>query len=111
MRTGVEDTNELALAFTEIAEENGRTLNEPSKIYITGHSMGGHVTAAAIEEEAYATANNHVEYNGAVPMCGVVGDTFEFDYLARFTLGAQHLAHLADDSAPPLESLDRKSVV
>ncbi len=104
VRTGVEDTNELALAFTEIAEENGRTLNEPSKIYITGHSMGGHVTAAAIEEEAYATANNHVEYNGAVPMCGVVGDTFEFDYLARFTLGAQHLAHLADDSAPPLES-------
>jgi hypothetical protein len=104
VRTGVEDTNELALAFVDIAEENGRTLNEPTKIYITGHSMGGHVTAAAIEAETYATANNKVVYNGAVPMCGVVGDTYEFDYLARFTLAAQHLAHLADDSVPALES-------
>lgn len=104
VRTGVEDTNELALAFTEIAEEKGRPLNDPTKIYITGHSMGGHVTAAAIEAETYKTANHRVEYNGAVPMCGVVGDSYEFDYLTRVTLGAQHLAHLADDSVPPLES-------
>ncbi|MBA4719533.1 MAG: alpha/beta hydrolase [Alcanivorax sp.] len=105
VRTGVEDTNELALAFNEIASANGRELDTPSKIYITGHSMGGHVTAAAIEQETYDTANNVVHYDGAVPMCGVVADTLEFNYLAWFTMAAQHLAHTADNNVPPLESV------
>tara|TARA_B100000614_G_scaffold66155_1_gene58542 strand:- start:51558 stop:53036 length:1479 start_codon:yes stop_codon:yes gene_type:complete len=105
VRAGVEDTNELALAFNDIAEAEGRTLATPTKIYITGHSMGGHVTAAAIEQETYATANNHVEYDGAVPMCGVVADTFEFQYLARVTMAAQHLAHFENPDAPPLTAI------
>ncbi|KAF0805752.1 hypothetical protein A6D6_02013 [Alcanivorax xiamenensis] len=105
VRTGVEDTNELALAFNEIASANSRDLDPPSKIYITGHSMGGHVTAAAIEQETYDTANNVVHYDGAVPMCGVVADTLEFNYLAWFTMAAQHLAHTADNSVPPLEGM------
>ncbi len=104
VRTGVEDTNELALAFNDIAEDNGRSLAAPTKIYIMGGSMGGHVTAAAIEEETYQTANNKVQYNGAVPFCGVVGDTYEFDYLTRATLAAQHFAHTVDPNAPPLEA-------
>ncbi|MCH2557847.1 MAG: alpha/beta hydrolase [Alcanivorax sp.] len=105
VRTGVEDTNELALAFNDIAEANGRDLLPPTKIYITGHSMGGHVTAAAIEEETYQTANNKVQYNGAVPMCGVVGDTFEFQYLAQVTMAAQHFAHMVNPEAPPLTAI------
>ena len=105
VRTGVEDTNELALAFNDIAEENGRTLDAPSRVYIIGHSMGGHVTAAAIEQETYATANNHMEYDGAVPMCGVVGDTFEFQYLAQVTMAAQHFAHTVNPEAPPLTAI------
>ncbi|RZA15362.1 MAG: alpha/beta hydrolase, partial [Lysobacteraceae bacterium] len=40
VRTGVEDTNALALAFNSIAAANGRVLPAPSRIYITGHSMG-----------------------------------------------------------------------
>lgn len=104
VQVGVEDTNKLALHFTDIAAENGRTLSEPGKIYITGHSMGGHVTAAAIEAETYATANNVVQYHGAVPMCGVVGGTYEFDYLLNFTFAAQHIAHRADNSVPALDS-------
>src|SRR5690606_12496878 len=51
VRTGVEDTNALALAFNDIAEQNGRSLPEPDKIYITGVSMGGHIAGAAIERE------------------------------------------------------------
>lgn len=100
VRAGVEDTNELALSFNEIAEENGRTLDQPSKIYITGHSMGGHVTAAAIENETYSTANNVVRYDGAVPMCGVVADTLEFEYLQDFTFAAQHVAEQGPTSFP-----------
>jgi hypothetical protein len=94
VRVGVEDTNALALEFNKIAKANGRELAAPSKIYITGHSMGGHITAAAIEDEAYATANHKVRYNGAVPMCGVVGDTELFDYFAGAQVTAQALAGL-----------------
>ncbi len=100
MRTGVEDTNELALAFTDITG-----LADPDRLYIIGHSMGGHVTAAAIEDETLATANNPVQYHGAVPICGVVGDTYEFQYLTQATMAAQHFAHTVDPSAPPLEAI------
>ncbi len=87
VRAGIEDTNALALAFSELT---GKA--QPSKTYITGHSMGGHVAAAAVEAETYATANNPLRYSGSVPMCGVTGDVYEFEYLMNFTLAAQHLA-------------------
>ncbi|MET3494251.1 alpha/beta hydrolase family protein [Variovorax boronicumulans] len=94
VRVGVEDTNALALAFNNIAKANGRELAAPTRTYITGHSMGGHITAAAIEDEAFATANYKVKYTGAVPMCGVVGDTELFDYFAGAQVAAQALAGL-----------------
>lgn len=92
VRAGVEDTNALALEFNKIAAANGRTLSAPTRIYITGHSMGGHITAAAIEDETYATANHKVRYHGAVPMCGVVGDTELFNQFAAMQVTAQALA-------------------
>ena len=94
VRAGVEDTNALALEFTKIAAANTRTLAAPTKIYITGHSMGGHITAAAIEDEAAATAVHKVKYAGAVPMCGVVGDTELFNQFAAMQVTAQALAGL-----------------
>ena len=94
VRAGVEDTNALALEFTKIAARNGRTLAAPTKVYITGISMGGHITAAAIEDEAQATAINKVKYNGAVPMCGVLGDTELFNQFAAMQVTAQALAGL-----------------
>ena len=94
VRAGVEDTNALALGFAKIASDNGRTLAAPTKLYITGHSMGGHITAAAIEDEAYATAKNKIKYHGAVPMCGVVGDTELFNYFGNYQAAAQTLAGL-----------------
>jgi len=92
VRAGVEDTNKLANQFVDLVAAGGRTVAAPTKIYITGHSMGGHVAAAAVEEETYATAANKVQYNGSVPMCGVTGDTYQFEYLMHFTFAAQHLA-------------------
>ena len=94
VRAGVEDTNNLVLNFNKIAAANSRTLADPAKTYIIGHSMGGHITAAAIEDEAYATAVHKVKYNGAVPMCGVVGDTDLFNYFSNYQAAAQTLAGL-----------------
>ncbi len=94
VRAGVEDTNALALEFNAIAAANSRPLTAPTKIYITGHSMGGHITAAAIEQEAAVHAVHKVAYAGAVPMCGVVGDTELFDYFAGAQVTAQALAGL-----------------
>lgn len=92
VRAGVEDTNALALEFTKIASANGRALTEPSKRFIIGHSMGGHISAAAVEAEAIAQANHKVRYHGAVPMCGVVGDTELFNEFGAMQLTAQALA-------------------
>lgn len=100
VRAGVEDTNALALQFNAIAKAAGRDLAAPDRVYITGHSMGGHITAAAIEDETYATANHKMKYNGAVPMCGVVGDTELFDYFAGAQVAAQALAGQASYPTP-----------
>jgi hypothetical protein len=62
--------------------------------------MGGHITAAAIEAEAQANAVNKTKYNGAVPMCGVVGDNELFNYFAGYQVAAQQLAGLPMVSFP-----------
>ncbi len=96
VRTGVEDTNNLALNFADITGEMA-----PTKTYIMGVSMGGHVTAAAIEAETAANANHKVSYAAAMPACGVVGggDT-EFNYLLNFTFAAQHVADMGPNMFP-----------
>lgn len=100
VRTGIEDTNALALAFGTIAAQNGRQLPAPSKLYIVGASMGGHIAAAAVERETQETANNKVRYNGAVPMCGVVADTELFSYSTAYQLATQYLAGLPATTFP-----------
>lgn len=92
VRAGVEDTNALALAFQSIASKNGRTLAAPTKTYIIGTSMGGHIAAAAVDHEAQDTAKNKVRYHGAVPMCGVLGDTELYNYFGASQIAAQQLA-------------------
>lgn len=101
VRAGVEDTNALASNFKKIAAEKGRVVRSPHKTYIIGHSMGGHITGAAIEEETYKTAINKQKYDGAVPMCGVMGDTELFDYFGAYQMSAQTLAGYADH--PPAQ--------
>lgn len=103
VRAGVEDTNALALAFPSIAASNGRTLTVPTKYFITGISMGGHIIGAAIDAEAQRYANHKVTYNGAVPMCGVLGDTELFDYFGGYQVAAQQLAGVPITSYPPAD--------
>jgi len=100
VRAGVEDTNALTLAFNKIATENGRNLAVPTRTYLFGRSMGGHIVAAAIEAEALATARNKARYDGAVPTCGVLGDTELFDHFAAYQMAAQQLAGLPPTKFP-----------
>lgn len=106
VRAGVEDTNRLALEFRRIAVDNGVELEEPARIYIVGHSMGGHITAAAVERETMETANYKVRYDGAVPMCGVLGDLQLYNYFGAAQLAAQKIAGQEASAWPVLDWAD-----
>jgi pimeloyl-ACP methyl ester carboxylesterase len=64
---------------------------QPDRTYLAGASMGGHVTAAAIEQFPDL-------YDGALPACGVLGDVELFDYFLDYNLGAAAFAGLDADS-------------
>ncbi|MBM7663013.1 pimeloyl-ACP methyl ester carboxylesterase [Bacillus mesophilus] len=81
---GVKDTHALGSLF------NGK-IGKPNKTYITGQSMGGHITAVAAEQ--YGSA-----YAGALPMCGVTGDTELFDYFTDFGFVAQALGGIKKEN-------------
>jgi hypothetical protein len=95
VRAGVEDTNGLALAFEQIT---GRA--KPAKYYVTGRSMGGHIAAAAVEQETFSRARNVVRYAGAVPACGVMAENEFYDSLIAFNIAAHALAGLPIQSFP-----------
>jgi len=75
---GVQDTHALTKRFNGI-------VGRPQRVYLTGASMGGHVTAAAIEQ--YPNT-----YDGAMPVCGVLGDHELFDFFLDYNLVAAALA-------------------
>ncbi|MBC7982923.1 MAG: hypothetical protein H7Y02_03620, partial [Candidatus Obscuribacterales bacterium] len=106
-RAGVISTNALARQFDVIT---GLT---PKRYFIHGHSMGGHVTVAAIEQFPNRTCpkgkighfcrevvaflgelSGGIKYSGAVPMCGVNADTRLFEYFNDFNLVAAKLANV-----------------
>ena len=107
VRAGIEDTNALALAFTRIAAGNGRELQSPSRIYIVGHSMGGHIAAAAVEAETLARAHNKVHYAGSMPMCGVLGDLELYDYFVAYSLAAEQLSGVGPVAFPAVDWAER----
>ena len=75
---GAKDTHALTTFF------NGK-VERPKRVYITGASMGGHVTAVVAEQWPQY-------YDGALPICGVLGDYELFDYFLDFNLAAQTLS-------------------
>ena len=81
VRQGVKDTHAIGQFFNGL-------VGHPLRTYLTGHSMGGHITGVAIEQYPQA-------YAGALPMCGVMGDNELFDYFLDFNLVAQELAGVA----------------
>lgn len=64
VKEGIEDTEALRRHFVA-------KYGKPSETYITGHSMGGHITIATIERYPEA-------YQGALPMCGPLGPAVDF---------------------------------
>lgn len=81
--SGVQSTKDLLDHFKE-------EFGEPGRIYITGHSMGGHITARTVTDPEFAG-----DYDGALPMCGVVGGGNElFSYFLDWGLLASYFADL-----------------
>lgn len=77
--TGVTTTQGLAVLAADLLGAR------PSRTYIAGVSMGGHVIGRSLEQYPQL-------YDGALPMCGVLGDQELFDYFLSFNLVAQDLA-------------------
>lgn len=75
--TGVADTHALVQYFNGLA-------GNPKRVYLTGASMGGHVTAVSLEQ--YRNT-----YSGALSICGAVGGYALFDYFLDFNAAAQQL--------------------
>jgi pimeloyl-ACP methyl ester carboxylesterase len=75
---GVESTKDLADLFRH-------TVGKPHRVYITGVSMGGYVVGRSVEQ--YPNF-----YDGALPMCGVLGDQELLDFFLDYNLVAQALA-------------------
>ena len=76
---GVRDSVALLDLFRQAVGRSARS------VIMSGASMGGHVTAVAIEEYPRAFA-------GAMPYCGVLGDTALYDYFLDANVTAAALA-------------------
>lgn len=85
VESGVRSTRDLAQEFR-------RLVGRPERTYLAGVSMGGHVTARSIEQYPRF-------YDGALPMCGVLGDVELFDYFLDHQLVAEALSGVR--SYPP----------
>jgi hypothetical protein len=78
IRAGVLSSKDLADLF-------GSTIGRPHRTYITGVSMGGYIIGRSLEQyPGY--------YDGALPMCGVLGDQTLIDFFTDYNLVAQDLA-------------------
>lgn len=75
---GAKDTHALTQFFIG-------QFGKPRYTYITGASMGGHVTGVVAEQWPRT-------YAGAMPICGVLGDYELFDFFLDFNLAAQTLS-------------------
>ena len=75
---GVRDSYALIDEFAKVTGKPARS------VYMTGFSMGGHVTAVAVEQYPRA-------FVGALPACGVLGDTDLYDYFLDANVSAAAL--------------------
>jgi hypothetical protein len=81
---GVRDSYSMIGLFRQVT---GRSADD---VYLSGESMGGQVTAVAIEKYPSSFA-------GAMPYCGVLGDTRLFDYFLDANVTAAALAGVQID--------------
>jgi hypothetical protein len=93
---GVRDSHAMIDLFTATAGKR------PGRVFMTGVSMGGHITAVAIEHFPRTFA-------GAMPYCGVLGDAELFDYFldVNVTAAALTRAPITFPLEPPPEFIDQ----
>ncbi len=113
VRVGVQDTNDLARFFAD-------TIGDPARTFISGASMGGHITGAAIEQfpnircpkgrfgricrrvaDILGKLSGGVGYSGAAPYCGVMGDVELINYFSDFNRGAEAITGVGITELPP----------
>ena len=75
--SGVQSTHALLKLFNGV-------VGIPQKVYLTGASMGGHIAAVAIEQYPKT-------FDGALPICGAIGDHVLFDFFLDFNAAAQQI--------------------
>ncbi|PWA10674.1 alpha/beta hydrolase [Pueribacillus theae] len=83
VETGIKDTHALNRLFRN-------HVGIPRRTYIMGHSMGGHIAGVYAEQ--------YVNVDGAVPMCGVMGDIELFNFFTAHGLAAQALAGIRKEN-------------
>jgi pimeloyl-ACP methyl ester carboxylesterase len=88
---GVIDTKNLTVHMQSMLRHDGL-----GETYLVGVSMGGHVSAAAIEKYRGL-------WDGALLACGVLGDVELFDYFLDYNVGAAAFAGLPPDYTWPDE--------
>jgi pimeloyl-ACP methyl ester carboxylesterase len=89
--TGVQDMVALLGAFRD-------RFGAPTRTYMMGESMGGHVAAVAIEQYPKT-------FSGALPVCGNLGDVELFDWFLDYNLVAQALVGWPAQFPPPPDYL------
>lgn len=87
---GVRDSHALIGLFRDLVGRHAK------RIYMTGASMGGHITAVTIE-------HHRRDFAGALPYCGVLGDAELFDFFldANATAAALTGAPITFPLQPP----------
>ncbi|GIE87571.1 phthalyl amidase [Actinoplanes regularis] len=81
---GVRDSYALIDTFRQVTGRRARS------VVMSGKSMGGHVTAVAIERFPHA-------FDAAMPYCGVLGDTKLYDYFLGAGVTAAALTRVKID--------------
>lgn len=77
-----------AMVSTErLARHFDRLVKPADDRYLQGVSMGGHIIGGLLERQ-------RVRWDGAAPMCGVMGDLAQFDIPLSYNLVAQALAEV-----------------
>ena len=91
VRAGVESTHDLAVRAQ-------RLIGRAKGVLVAGVSMGGHVIGRSLEQYPGF-------YDGALPLCGVLGDRELFDFFLDYNLVAQALSGV-QAWPPPADYLD-----
>lgn len=91
VRSGIEDTNKLALEITQYLQRHWNVAYPtPRQYLVSGMSLGGHVAAATVERENMARTLYPVPYSGAAPFCQA--EQNQFQWLGDYTRLVKTLA-------------------